>query len=125
MIESRCGTWLDGRPLDSRVVSARCDSEGSLRSNQSSALSRSLGVKRPKLRHDFRALALRTFDLFLLVLGDCHCDRKILVAVLTEIFVEGHIRGPFRTTNKYSVANPEFLVKCASSEAEGAEERDR
>ena len=28
-IESRCGTWLDGRPLDSRVVSARCDSEGS------------------------------------------------------------------------------------------------
>jgi hypothetical protein len=95
MIESRCGPWLDGRPLDSRVVSARCDSEGSPRSNQSSALSGSLGVKRPKLRHDFRALALRTFDLFLLVLGDCHCDREILVAVLTEIFVEGHIRGAF------------------------------
>jgi hypothetical protein len=33
------------------------------------------------------------------VLGDCHCDREILVAVLTEIFVEGHISGPFRTAN--------------------------
>jgi hypothetical protein len=78
-----------------RGASVRCDSEGVPRSNQSSALSRSLGVKRPKLRHDFLALALRTFDIFLLVLGDCHCDREILVAVLTEIFVEGHTRGSF------------------------------
>jgi hypothetical protein len=29
------------------------------------------------------------------VLGDCHCDREILVAVLTEIFVEGHTRRSF------------------------------
>jgi hypothetical protein len=28
--ESRFRTWLDGRPLDSRVVSLHCDSEGSV-----------------------------------------------------------------------------------------------
>src|SRR5260221_9749302 len=90
------GSNVVNRGIERRAIlrdaSVRRDSEGVPRSNQSSALSRSLGVKRPKLRHDFLALALRTFDIFLLVLGDCHCDREILVAVLTEIFVEGHTK---------------------------------
>ncbi len=93
------GSNVVNRGIERRAIfrdaSVRRDSEGVPRSNQSSALSRSLGVKRPKLRHDFLALALRTFDIFLLVLGDCHCDREILVAVLTEIFVEGHRRRSF------------------------------
>jgi hypothetical protein len=43
-----------------------------------------------ELRGDLRALAIRTMDAFFVVFANSHCDGKTLVALLAEIFVEGH-----------------------------------
>jgi hypothetical protein len=46
------------------------------------------------LRGDSRALATWTLDAFFVVLANGHRDGESLVALLAEIFVEGH-RGSF------------------------------
>jgi hypothetical protein len=50
------------------------------------------------LRGNFGALAIRTLDAFFVVFADGHGDGESLVALLAEIFVEGHRGGPFYTT---------------------------
>jgi hypothetical protein len=61
-----------------------------VRRDVNSAFSRSFCVKGLELGYDLRPFTVRTSDLLLLVLGNTQGDGKMLVALLAEIFVEGH-----------------------------------